>query len=232
MQLGDRHHTTKNPPKRKPFNTTPDTERKKRIKLNESTSKYRTKTSDRILKILPTANERTQVDPALVFFFSPMQPVNMWPSFGPTILKKDVPSMDHCATPERIAGLLPDGRTERVFDYIGHTTSVLTSMASLRARGVKFAELEPGVSVGQLTYNDAHLLVVQRAHWESMSDAEQVALCNVAATWDILTPIRLGGADLSRVESSRHNRLEVDLSGSSRVPQQALSFRKWKRLGS
>ncbi|KAJ7672241.1 hypothetical protein DFH06DRAFT_1319668 [Mycena polygramma] len=90
----------------------------------------------------------------------------------------------------RISGLLPDGRTQQDFDYIGHLDSeeteyrliydVTTSMASVRERcsqnGVLYTQYDLGDVVGSLNIHKPYLLCMQSTAWQSMSDPARVSL--------------------------------------------------------
>ncbi|KAJ6471552.1 hypothetical protein C8R45DRAFT_1014674 [Mycena sanguinolenta] len=103
---------------------------------------------------------------------------------------KHVLPITRSRTSKAITALLPDGETERSFDYLGHPNSqtseyqliwdVNTSMASHKSRcskdGVLFPQYHAGIDLRTVTDNDSFLLCMKRAEWDAMIDTERVSL--------------------------------------------------------
>ncbi|KAJ7603859.1 hypothetical protein DFH06DRAFT_1151586 [Mycena polygramma] len=101
-----------------------------------------------------------------------------------------VANIERSKKPARISGLLPDGRTQQDFDYIGHLASedieykliydVTTSMDSVRKRcsqnGVFYTQFNLGDVVESLTINDSHLLCMQYPTWQATPALARVSL--------------------------------------------------------
>ncbi|KAJ7718896.1 hypothetical protein B0H16DRAFT_1897431 [Mycena metata] len=102
---------------------------------------------------------------------------------------RDVAPIERADKTQRVTALLPDGRTERTFEYLGHKASqveyrlihdVDASMSRVRAQcsknGTFFVQRSDGDPMVPPTENDSHLCSLQLSQWEAMSDEDRVKL--------------------------------------------------------
>ncbi|KAJ7649547.1 hypothetical protein DFH06DRAFT_1331910 [Mycena polygramma] len=97
--------------------------------------------------------------------------------------------IERSAMGQTVSALLPDGITERTFEYVGHSASehseyklifdVTTSMANVRRRCSQDGALFREYNTEDLVYpavNASHLRWMDLSQWNSMSDVERVRL--------------------------------------------------------
>ncbi|KAJ7015878.1 hypothetical protein C8F04DRAFT_1363282 [Mycena alexandri] len=82
---------------------------------------------------------------------------------------RDVAPIERADKTQHVTALLPDGRTERTFEYLGHKVSQQVEYRLIHDRSDGDPMVPP-------TENDSHLCSLQLSQWQAMSDEERVKL--------------------------------------------------------
>ncbi|KAJ7674057.1 hypothetical protein DFH06DRAFT_753711 [Mycena polygramma] len=147
-------------------------------------------------------------------------------------------SIKRSTTAATITGVLPDGITERSFDYISHEVSerpeyklifdINTSMANVRRRcsvaGVLFPEHRHGDTPTPLTINSSHLRCIHVSEWDLMSDLERVKLWSTGVDLFILGMTGIPQTGNIRAQMTKNHRMDapvqVQVQGLRIIPDE------------